>query len=59
MPELLSHLFGDYVFQNQWMANEKTKRSFPALVHALVYTLMFLPLTQSLPVLGITGGLIF
>lgn len=45
MGELLAHLFGDYVFQNHWMAQNKTKAWVPALVHATVYTMPFRFLT--------------
>lgn len=41
MPQLLCHLFGDYVFQNQWMADNKTKAHIPCFVHATVYASMF------------------
>lgn len=41
MIQLLLHLLGDYVLQSQWMAENKTKRSVPAAVHALVYSLPF------------------
>lgn len=44
---LLAHLAGDYLLQNDWMANEKTKRWLPAIVHGLVYSLPFLLITQS------------
>jgi Protein of unknown function (DUF3307) len=44
MEQLITHLFGDYIFQSEWMANGKTKTSWPALVHALVYSLCFVPL---------------
>lgn len=44
MPQLLAHLFGDYILQSDWMAQNKTKRSWPALVHALLYSLCFVPL---------------
>lgn len=47
MLQLICHLFGDYVFQNHWMAVNKVKRSDAALIHALEYTLFFLMLTQS------------
>jgi hypothetical protein len=33
---------GDYLFQTSWMANEKTKRFLPALIHATIYSLPFL-----------------
>lgn len=45
--QLLAHLVGDYVIQTDWMAAEKTKRLGVAVVHALVYALPFLALTQS------------
>jgi hypothetical protein len=43
MPvQLLCHLFGDYVLQSSWMANNKVKRWLPAIVHACVYFTPFL-----------------
>lgn len=48
----LFHLIGDYILQNGWMANEKTKHWFPALVHATVYSLPFVFIT------GLYGWLI-
>lgn len=42
--QLIAHLFGDYIFQSDWMAQNKAKRSWPAFVHALLYSLCFLPL---------------
>jgi len=47
----LAHLVGDYLLQGDWMANEKTKRWFPAVVHGFVYTLPFIFITQSIPAL--------
>ena len=44
---ILFHFIGDYVTQNNWMANEKTKRFFPAYIHALVYSLPFLFLVDN------------
>ncbi|MBP9758026.1 MAG: DUF3307 domain-containing protein [Candidatus Pacebacteria bacterium] len=41
MLQLIAHLIGDYMLQSGWMANNKTKRHVPALVHALVYFLPF------------------
>lgn len=40
--QLLAHAVGDYILQSDWMANEKTKQSFAAGVHALSYSLAFL-----------------
>lgn len=42
---LLAHLVGDYLIQSDWMANEKTKRWWPAWAHALTYGLPFLLVT--------------
>lgn len=44
---IIAHLVGDYVLQSHWMATEKTKHWWPAIVHGLVYTLPFLFVTQS------------
>jgi len=42
---ILAHLIGDYLLQSHWMANEKVKRWFPAIVHGITYTLPFLFIT--------------
>ena len=44
---LLAHLVGDYLIQSHWMATEKTKNWWPAIVHAATYGLPFLLVTQS------------
>jgi hypothetical protein len=44
---LLAHLAGDYVLQSDWMAQEKTKRWWPAIAHGLTYTLPYALVTQS------------
>lgn len=44
MVQLIAHLFGDFILQSEWMAVNKTKRSWPALVHVVLYSLCFLPL---------------
>lgn len=45
MIQLILHLLGDYVFQNQWMTENKTKKSlkgiFAALLHSLIYSILF------------------
>lgn len=38
----LFHAIGDYITQNDWMANNKTKEFLPAFVHATIYSLPFL-----------------
>lgn len=35
---LLGHLVGDYIFQNDWMATNKTKSILPCFVHCCFYT---------------------
>ena len=39
---LLLHFVGDYLFQSDWMAMNKTKAHFPALVHCVLYSVPFL-----------------
>lgn len=38
---LLAHLAGDYLFQSDWMANEKTKKWWPAIAHGITYTIPY------------------
>lgn len=45
--QLVAHAVGDYVLQSDWMAQDKTKSPYVALIHALVYSLPFNLLTQS------------
>jgi hypothetical protein len=51
-----AHMVGDYVIQNDWMAQEKTKHWWPAIIHALTYTLPFLLITQSPLALLVIAG---
>lgn len=53
---VLCHFVGDYLIQSDWMATEKTKRWWPAAVHAATYTLPFLLLTRSPAALLVIGG---
>jgi hypothetical protein len=48
---ILAHFVGDYLIQSDWMANEKTKRWWPAWAHALTYGLPFIAVTRSVPAL--------
>jgi len=41
MVQLLLHLWGDYILQSDWMAQNKTKASLPAAIHAVCYSLPF------------------
>jgi hypothetical protein len=47
MEQLILHLIGDYITQSDWMANGKTSKYLPAMVHATVYSLPFLLLRPS------------
>jgi len=48
MIQLILHLVGDYITQTDWMAKNKTKNSFAAGSHAMIYSLPFLMLNPSL-----------
>jgi len=49
MEQLILHLFGDYVTQSDWMAQNKARNSFAAFCHALAYSLPFLLIGGALP----------
>lgn len=53
MIQLILHLIGDYVTQSDWMAQNKTKSTWAAFVHAVVYSLPFLLITSTEAVLVI------
>jgi hypothetical protein len=55
MEQLLLHLVGDYLTQTDWMAKNKTSRTWVALLHALVYGLPFLLIASPLAVAIIIG----
>jgi hypothetical protein len=44
---LLAHLVGDYLLQTDWMAAQKVRRLWPAIIHGLAYSLPFLLITRS------------
>lgn len=48
MEQLLIHLFSDYWLQNDWMALNKKKHFYIALLHSVIYTIPFLLLTRSI-----------
>lgn len=54
--QIVAHLVGDYILQSHWMATTKTTKTVAAAAHALVYTLPFLLLTQSMLALAIIVG---
>lgn len=39
MDWLVGHLIGDYLLQNDWMALNKKKATFPCAVHCLIWSL--------------------
>jgi hypothetical protein len=41
MIQLILHLFGDYVTQSHWMAQNKTKAFWPAWIHSFIYSVPF------------------
>jgi len=43
------HLIGDYVTQNDWMAQNKTKSDRVAMIHAIIYSAPFLFLVTVWP----------
>jgi hypothetical protein len=56
MHWIYAHLIGDYLIQNDWMATNKTKHSGACLIHAALYTLPFIALTQGPPPLLAIAG---
>lgn len=56
MEILIAHLFGDYVIQSDWMAQNKTKNSIACAVHCITYGLPFLFVTQSVTALAVIVG---
>ena len=55
MEQLILHLFGDFVTQSDWMAINKSKRSWPAFCHASLYSLPFF-LIGSAPAVAVIFG---
>lgn len=54
--QLVAHAVGDYIIQSDWMANTKTKRHIPAVLHALTYAIPFLLLRPSLAAMAVIIG---
>lgn len=54
--QILAHLVGDYLLQSDWMAQRKRASAWVAIVHALAYTVAFLPLTTSPTALLVIAG---
>jgi hypothetical protein len=51
--QLLAHAVGDYILQSDWMANQKTKQTIAAAVHAVTYSAVFLLLSPSVVALAV------
>lgn len=54
--QLFLHALGDYAIQSHWMAAEKTRRWWPALIHAVTYAIPFLCVHASVWALLVIGG---
>lgn len=54
--QLVAHAVGDYILQSDWMAHNKTKDSFAAMVHVLLYAAPFLLLTDSWTAIAAIAG---
>lgn len=52
----LAHMVGDYLIQSDWMAQQKTKRWWPAIAHGLSYALPFVFITRSPLALVVIAG---
>ena len=47
MIQLILHLFGDYVYgQSDWIAENKSKHWWPAIIHSVLYSLPFLAIAD-------------
>ena len=49
-------MVGDYLLQSHWMATEKTRRWWPAILHAVLYGVPFLFVTHSPAALAVIVG---
>jgi hypothetical protein len=54
--QFVAHAVGDYILQSDWMADNKTKSSVAAAIHAITYTLPFLFITWSPAALAVICG---
>lgn len=54
--QLVAHAIGDYILQSDWMALNKTQRSWPAAAHAITYALPFLALSHDWRALVVIVG---
>ncbi len=54
--EFILHLWGDYIFQSNWAANNKTTNSFACLVHVILYSIGFYFLSPSWTAFAVIFG---
>jgi hypothetical protein len=54
--QILAHLWGDYILQSDWMAENKTKTWFPCACHVLFYSLGFLLFRPSWKAMLVIAG---
>jgi hypothetical protein len=54
--QILAHLWGDYILQSDWMAENKTKAWFPCACHVLLYSLGFLLFRPSWKAMLVIAG---
>jgi hypothetical protein len=47
MEQFLAHLWGDYILQSDYAANNKTSKNFACFLHVVLYGVPFLFLTFS------------
>lgn len=55
----VGHLAGDFLFQNRWMAEGKTTRWLPLLVHSFVYTTAVTVCAMAVGGVTWRGGIIY
>lgn len=53
---VILHFVGDYLTQSHWMATEKTKHAWPAILHGAIYGAPFLILTRDPAALALIAG---
>ena len=48
--QIIAHFIGDFLLQNHWMATNKTKKFWIALIHSFFYTIPFILLCTVNPI---------
>ena len=55
---IVGHMAGDFLFQNRWMAENKSKKLLPLLTHSATYTCAVWIASLPCGGLGLWGGLL-